>query len=172
MTTKASPQELRELVRAFEALRGLHEQLYSALEEKIGAMRRADIATLHTAGEEEQVLLQQLRERGIRRASLMQSVARECGMTPRAARSASVSQIAELLPGAERGLLLDASGRLQATIAKTAQANRIAASIAREVMGHMKFVFSAVRPVRTAPVGYTRRGESFVAGAAVMDVVG
>lgn len=165
-------QELRELVRAFEALRGLHEQLIKVLEAKIAAMKSADSAALQTAGRGEQELTRNLSERDARRSALMQSLARQCGMTARAARNATVSQIAAHLPAAEGELLQNAASRLQPVMARAAQANRIAGTIAKQVTSHMKFVFSALRPAQSSPVGYTLRGESYVAGSAIMDVVG
>jgi hypothetical protein len=172
MITKTGQQYLRELVRSFEALRGLHEQLFEALETKIEAMRIANVPALQNASQDEHAQLIGLREKENQRASLMQALARECGMPTKNARLATVSQIAPLLPDVERELLNHAASRLQAVVARTAQANRIAATIARQVTQHMKFVFSALRPACAAPVGYTLRGESFVANPAIMDVVG
>ena len=172
MIPKAGQQHLRELVRSFDALRGLHEQLFAVLEAKIEAMRTANVPVLQTVNQDEHAILVGLREKESQRASLMQALARECGMSAKAARSATVSQITPLLPDVERELLLNAASRLQLIVARTAQANRIAATIARQVTHHMKFVFSALRPACTGPVGYTLRGESFVANPAIMDVVG
>lgn len=172
MTAKNAQQLLRELVRSFDAMRGLHEQLFTVLEARIESMRTANVPALHTANQEEHALLLRVREKENQRASLMQALARECGMTAKAARTATVSQIAAIVPDVERELLLSAASRLQAIVARAAQANRIAGSIARQVTNHMKFVFSALRPARSAPVGYTLRGESFVSNPAIMDVVG
>lgn len=172
MMAKSGQQHLRDLVRSFDALRGLHEQLFEALESKIAAMRGANVAELQKANQEEHGLLLRLREKETQRASLMQALARECGLSAKAARTATVSEIAPLVPAIERELLLHAASRLQAVVAQTAQANRIAGTIARQVTHHMKFVFSALRPARTAPLGYTVRGESFLANPAIVDVVG
>lgn len=172
MTPRNAQQLLRELVRSFDALRGLHEQLFSVLEAKIAAMRAADVPALQVANQEEHALLLKVREKENQRGSLMQALARQCGMTAKVARTASVSQITALLPDVERELLVHAASRLQAIVARTAQANRVAGTIAREITHHMKFVFSALRPARSAPVGYTLRGESFVANPAIMDVLG
>jgi hypothetical protein len=169
---KTGQQHLRELVRSFDSLRVLHERLFEILENKIAAMRAANVAALQTANQDEHVLLLSLREKENERASLMQAVARERGMSAKAARTARVSEIAPLMPVVESELLLHAASRLQAVIARTAQANRIAGTIARQVTNHMKFVFSGLRPARSAPVGYTVRGESFLANPVIMDVVG
>lgn len=162
---------LRELVRSFDALRILHEQLFKVLEAKIEAMRGANVPAMEAANQDEQLILKTLREKEGRRAALMQSLSRECGIALRAAKVATVSQIAALLPAVERELLQHAAARLQETIARTAQANRIASSVARGVTNHLKFVFSAIRPA-AAPVGYSVRGETPASGAAIMDVVG
>lgn len=172
MIPKQGQQHLRELVRNFEALRGLHAQLFAVLEAKIEAMRTANVPALQAANQDEHAILPGLREKESQRASLMQALARDLGMSATAVRTAAVSQIAPLLPAVERELLLNAASRLQEVVGRTAQANRIAATIARQVTNHMKFVFSALRPARTAPVGYTLRGESFVANPAIVDIVG
>jgi flagellar biosynthesis/type III secretory pathway chaperone len=171
-TQRIAQQDLRELVRTFEALRGLHEQLIVVVESKIAAMKSADSASLQVVSRDEQELLKNLAERDAKRASLMQSVARKCGMTAKAAKSATVSQIGAFLPAAERELLQNAASRLQPVMARAAQVNRIAGTIARQVTSHMKFVFSALRPARSNPVGYGRRGETFAPGSAIVDVVG
>ena len=123
MTAKTGQQHLRELVRSFDALRGLHEQLFKVLEAKIEAMRTANVPALQTANQDEHAILLLLREKENQRASLMQALARECGMSAKTARTATVSQIAPLVPAVERELLLNAASRLQVIVARTAQAN-------------------------------------------------
>lgn len=172
MTTKLTQPALRELIRTFDCLRGLHQQLLGVLEAKIAAMRAADVAGLEVANKEEHAILPLLREKDQLRAGLMQAMAREYGLTAKAARTATVSQLAGFVPAVERELLLGSSARLQEVLARSSQANRLAASIAKQVTNHMKFVFSALRPACTAPIGYTLRGESFAAGPAIVDVVG
>ncbi len=171
--TKGQPnQNLRELVRSFDALRILHEQLFQVLERKIEAMRAANVTAMESAGRDEQTVLKTLKDKESRRGALMQTLARECGIAAKSARTATVSQIGALLPAVERELLQHAAARLQEVVARTAQANRIAAAVARGVTNHLKFVFSAARPAQGDPVGYTLRGESFAANPVIMDVVG
>lgn len=169
---KAAAPTLRELIRAFDALRGLHQQLLGILEARMAAMRAADMAALEAANRDEQAILPQLREKDQLRAGLMQSLAREFGLPTAQARTATVSQLAQHFPAVERELLLKSSARLKEVLVKSAHANRVAAAIARHVTDHMKLVFSALRPGRAAPVGYTLRGESFADGPAIVDMVG
>lgn len=172
MTPTNGQNNLRELVRSFDALRIIHEQLFKVLEAKIEAMRAANVSAMESANQDEQLIVKTLREKEGKRAALMLSLARECGMAVRDARAATVSRIAPLLPAVERELLEHAAARLQKVIARTAQANRIASAVARGVTHHLKYVFSAIRPAAPAPVGYTLRGESLTGGPAVMDLVG
>ena len=172
MTTNTTHPGLRELIRTLDGLRSLHQQLREVLETKIAAMRAADVSALESASKDELDLLPLLREKEVLRAGLMQTLAREFGLPAKQARNVRVSQLAEFVPGIERELLLKSSARLQEVLARSAQVNRLAASIARHVTDHMKFVFTGLRPMGTAPIGYTRRGESFAAGPALVDLVG
>lgn len=181
-------KRLRDLVRLFDALRLLHDELFCVIESKIEAMRRADVAAIQAAAESEQVIVTRLKERVGFRNQLMEAIGQDLqlsanphqnqyrdrfGAVSGAARALTVSQLAARLPEPERSLVVNAASKLQAVMAKSAQANRLAATVAREVVQHMKWVFAAVRPTDAAPIGYTGRGQTVAtADASLFEAVG
>jgi len=166
-------RRLRDLVRLFDGLRMLHDELFHVLESKIDAMRRADVTGIQSAGEREQVIVLRMQEREGFRRQLMEAIGGDLGLSAKAARSLTVSQLAARLPDPERNLVVNAGSRLQTVMAKSAQANRLAATIARDVVQHMKWVFAAVRPADAVPVGYTGRGRTVVIDdASLFEAVG
>lgn len=151
-------RRLGDLTRLLDGLAGLHGELFRLLDAKIEASRRADLAAMQGAGQNEQNLLVAIRNRNGLRAQLMAVLGRELGI-PAGSGAVSVSKIAARLSEAQRPLLNEAAARLQAIMAKVSQANRLAAAIARDILQHMKWVFAAVQP-RAAGGGYTAGGGS------------
>ncbi|MEK7710653.1 MAG: flagellar export chaperone FlgN [Planctomycetota bacterium] len=166
-------KRLRDLVRLFDGLRLLHDELFCVIESKIEAMRHADVAAIQAAAESEQVIVTRLKERDGFRNQLMEAIGQDLKLSAKAARALTVSQLAARLPEPERSLVVNAASKLQAVMAKSAQANRLAATVAREVVRHMKWVFAAVRPADAAPIGYTGRGLTVaIADASLFEAVG
>ena len=173
MTGGVELKRLRDLVRLFDALRMLHEELFRVFDAKIDAMRRADTVAIQTAGDHEQLIVARLKEREGFRKQLMDAIGKDLGTAKPAARSLTVSQLAERLPEPERGLVTTAASRLRAAMATSAQANRVAATVARDVVQHMKWVFAAVRPAEAASQGYTGRGQTVaITDASLFEAVG
>jgi len=166
-------KRLRDLVRLFDTLRLLHEELFRVTDSKIDAMRHADTGAIQAAGENEQLIVTRLKEREGLRKQLMEAIGQDLGIAKNAARLLTVSQLATRLPEPERGLVVSAASRLQAAMTKSSQANRVAAAVAREVVQHMKWVFAAVRPAETALHGYTGRGQTIAnTDASLFEIVG
>ena len=166
-------KRLRDLVRLFDGLRLLHDELFCVIESKIEAMRRADVAAIQTAAESEQVIVTRLKEREGFRDQLMEAIGQDIGFSAKAARALTVSQLAARLPVPERSLVVNAALKLQVVMAKSAQANRLAATVARAIVQHMKWVFAAVRPSDAAPIGYTGRGRTVAtADVSLFEAVG
>ncbi len=173
MTRGVERKRLRDLVRLFDALRMLHEELFRVCDAKIDAMRRADTEAIQAACDHEQLIVTRMNEREGFRMQLMEAIGQDLGMAKSTARSLTVSQLAERLPEPERGLVMDAASRLRNAMAASAQANRVAATVAREVVQHMKWVFAAVRPAEAASQGYTGRGQTVaITDASLFEAVG
>lgn len=158
MTQTIESRRIKDLLTLLESLRELYRQLLTLVQSKIDAMRRADTPAMQTLSEQEQALAGRIQEREGFRHQLMDAIGEELHMPPRAARALPMSQLASRLCTRQRSALTDAAGRLREVVAKVTQANRVAGAVSREILNHMKWVFSAVRPRDAEPVGYSGDG--------------
>lgn len=162
-TTMTKPRvsegaRIRDLITLLTRLSDLYDELFALVDEKIAAMRRADLDAMRACGDKEQLLARTLHERQGLRIQLMEALGKELGLPPAVARAITVSQLATHIPAPQRKVLTDAADRLRATIAKVAQANRVAGVISRELVNHLRWVFAAVRPQDDRPVDYGDAG--------------
>lgn len=158
MPSTSEPKRLKDLIRLLGGLQRMHEQLLKLVRDKIDAMRRADIAALRTLSQQEQSLAGRLQAREGLRRQLMDTIGKDMGLSASTARAMPVSQIASRVPEASRDRLLDVARGLRDVIAQVAQANRVAGAISREILGHLTWVFSSVRPAGEKAVVYSGRG--------------
>ncbi len=158
MTTTPEPKRLKELIRLLGGLQNMYEQLLRVVGDKIDAMRRADIPALRTLSQQEQSLAGRLQAREGLRRQMMDAVGKEMGLPAATARAMPVSQIASRLPELPRERLLHVAKRLRDVAARTAQANRIAGAVSREILSHLTWVFSSVRAKDGKTVGYSGVG--------------
>jgi len=164
MSTMVTPRvkkmstRVRDLVRLLDQMRSLYEQMFDVIDEKLAAMRRSDVEAVAVASGKERVLADRLCEREGLRKQLMDAVGSQVGFPGKSGRRLTVSQLANRLGDHDKINLTDAAGRLRAAVAKVSQANRVAGVVAREVVNHLRWVFSAVRPSGERPVGYSKAG--------------
>lgn len=158
MTTTTEPKRMKDVIKLLRVLHTLHTELLATVQGRIDAMKRADVRTLSELGERETAIVQRIEEREGLRRQLMDAVGEELGLPSMAARAMTVSQLAARLPVESRDALLQVGNDLRDVVTRTAQANRVAGAIAREVLNHMKWVFAAVRPKDANPAGYAGDG--------------
>ena len=161
--TKVKPRvsggaRVRDLIALLTQLSELHDELFSLVDEKISAMRSADLDAMRVCNDKEHLLARRLHERQGLRVQLTEALGKELGIAPAVARAMTVSQLAMRVPASQCKTLTDAADRLRATIAKVAQANRVAGVISREIVNHLRWVFAAVRPQDDRPVDYGDAG--------------
>ena len=121
-------------------------------------MKRADVPVLGVLSQQEQSLAGRLQTHEGLRRQLMDAMGEEMGLPATAARAMTVSQLATRLPELPRKRLLDVAKGLRDVVARVAQANRIAGAVSREILSHLTWVFSSVRPKDNRPVGYSGAG--------------
>jgi len=173
MPPTSEPKGLKDLIRLLGGLQRMHEQLLELIRDKMDAIRRADIAALRRLAQQEQTVAGRLQAREGLRRQLMDMIGRDMGLSTSAARAMTVSQIASRVPQASRDGLLDVARGLRDVIARVAQANRVAGAVSREILGHLAWVFSSVRPVGEKAVGYSGRGGTVgPAGTRIFETVG
>ncbi|GMU36112.1 MAG: flagellar export chaperone FlgN [Phycisphaerae bacterium] len=157
MTTTLS-QRLRDLVRLLDDMHALHGELLSAVQDKIGAMRRADREGVATVIEREQALIERVQERESCRRMLMDAIGRELGMSPAAARKMNAAALAERLDRPSGARLLTAARSLREAASELAKVNRVAGRMSREIVAHLQRVFESIREVGAEPIGYAPTG--------------
>jgi hypothetical protein len=121
-------------------------------------MKRADVSAMGALSQQERSLAGRLQERAGLRRQLMDAIGEEMGLSPRTARDMAVSQLASRLPEPPRDRLLRVARRLRDVMAQVAQANRVAGAVSREMLNHLTWVFSSVRPKCEKPDGYSGAG--------------
>ncbi len=173
MTTTVTAKRFRDLLRLFDALAELNERLFVLLGSKIDAMKRADLAAMRGCGEGERELVEQLQQREGLRRQLMDAIGEELGLSSRAARLLTVTQLASRISEPQRAALLKAADLVRKAVLKVAQANRVVGTVSREVLNHLKWVFASVRPRDEKPAGYAGDGVLVTSsGAAMFEMVG
>lgn len=156
--TATCDRRLNDLVRLLDGLYGLHDELAGVIRGKIEAMKRADAEQMRLHGEREQSLVDAIREREGLRRQMMDQVAQDIGLPARSARTISLRQLAARTPRPHRDALERTGDKLRDCMARVAAANRVAGEIAKQVVGHLRWVFASVRPLDSRPMGYSQAG--------------
>ncbi len=153
-----SATRVRDLVRLLDQMASLYGQMFTFIDEKLAAMRRADEVAMTAANAKEHLLADRLAEREGLRKQLMDAVGDEIGLASRLGRQLTVTQLANRLSGSEKVAVLASADRLRKEVSRVSQANRVAGVVAREVVNHLRWVFAAVRPGDEKPSGYSKTG--------------
>ena len=173
MNKAMAPNRLADLLKFFNVLVDLHDDLLALIREKVDAMKHSDIQRMQALTEREHALAKRIHEREGYRRQLMDAIGEQLNLPPRAARALSVSQLAGRIPEPQRSALLEAARRLRARVTRTAAANRAAGTIARQITSHLRWVFASVKPREDGPVGYSGDGVSVgCGGTKILDAVG
>jgi len=149
---------LAELLQVVDVLERLHETLGDVIDAKLSAMKRADVHAMRDFGEQEQALAARIREREGLRRQIMDRIGDALGFVGGRARTLSAVQLADHLLDPQRRELLDATESLGRSVRRVAQINRVAGVTTREMLHHLRWVVSSVRPQRAATSGYAGDG--------------
>ncbi|MCP4590814.1 MAG: flagellar protein FlgN [bacterium] len=159
MTMDRPDQRVAELLVVLDRLTSLHHDLLRLIRRKTELMRSGDTDGLHTEAAREASLVETIRaQEGLRR-QLMDAIGRGLGLNSQVARRLPVRQLAERLTESMRPALLSASERLRSVVRETAEANRLAALIAAQVLQHLRCIFEAVASPDQQPDTYSPRGQ-------------
>ena len=158
MTRAIEPKRLRDLLTLLGQLEQLHDELAALVKAKVDAMKRADMRTLQQRTEQEQDLVKRIQEREGLRRQLMDVIGEQLGLSPRSARTLTVSQLVSRIPKEQQEAILESAERLRFSVSKVARANRVAGMVAHELVDHLRRVFAAVRPKGERGTGYTGEG--------------
>ena len=173
MKKTIAPNRFGDLLKLFGGLEALHDRLLTLIRAKIEAMKQADVVRISELTGQEQEVAQRIHEREGFRRQLMDAIGEQMGLPPRAARALSVTQLAARIPDPQHSALVSAADGLRARVTRVAAANRVAGTVAREIVNHLKWVFAAVRPAGDGTEGYSGKGVLLpVAETRVFDTVG
>lgn len=169
-TTNSRVSDLIRLLGGFEEI---HGRLGVVLDEKIEAMRRADVEAMGELEHRERTIVDQLKERDGLRKQLMDAIGVDLGLPPKAGRTLNLTQLGLRLSESERARLSEAGAQLRETVMKVRQMERVAATVSREVANHLQWVLSAVRPRDERPGVYSNEGALVRGGgSAMVELVG
>lgn len=172
-TIRNESSRLKDLLRLLDVVRGLYETLEKVIVAKIDAIRRADVPAMQAALDDERTLTERLREREGLRRQLMDAIGNDLGLPHGAGRTLTVSRMAAKMAESPGAALRECADALRRATARTAQANRVAAVITRELVSHMQWVFASVRPAGGQPAVYTDCGKMMpMSGTVLLETVG
>ncbi len=150
----------REVLAQLAELQAALGQLAALAAQKLGALRRADAAELQQLAAREGAALTELfRREPVRKANLARlAQALRCAEPQRP----SLTVIAECLPEPLGSTLRARAAALAAAARELQQKNRLAATVARNLHGHVRGIFASIagaeRPAVYGPPGNARRG--------------
>jgi len=161
-----------DLVRLIDQLSATHGQLLGLTRRKLQAIRAADLEAMCACNDEQETLLKRLREREGLRKQLMDAIGIELGLAAKTGRLLTITQLLSKLSGSVQQELSAARDRLREAVGKLAQANRINSAVSRELVNHLEFVFSAVRPSTTTSGEYSARGSLRLTNPGLLETIG
>ncbi|MFQ5495572.1 MAG: flagellar export chaperone FlgN [Phycisphaerae bacterium] len=172
-STATQAKLVRDLVRLFEGLQRIQQRLHQLLQEKMQAVKRADVEALRALDDRERSVVEDLHRRQGLRRQIMDAIGRLAGLPDGNGRSLTVSQLAAHLPADQRSVLLAAAAALGRRVARVVHANRLLGAVSRELLDHLTWVFEAVRPQDDRPDGYAGNGAPARGGETrILEVVG
>ena len=149
---------LRELIQLLDRITTTNEALRLRINEKIDAIKRADIESLRLATLEEQKLVKEIENHNGIRRPLMDRLGVALGLDPAVGRTMTVSQLLERLPEKSAEALTAAATRLRDVMVQVTQTNRAAGTICETMLGHLSAVFTSAASWGQDATSYSNRG--------------
>lgn len=150
-----------------------HRALADLIDQKIEAMRIADVNGLVKLLNGEHAQAAAIAEKEGLRSQLVESIARGYGISSAAARRMKITQVAQRFGGSLANDLTAAADRARYWVTVVVRKNHQARQIARGVVGHMRYVLAAMAGGETTDENYTRVGAgSSGRGMRILDAVG
>lgn len=156
MTAGAGLLDVTPLVTLLGDLAALQEELAVVLDAKLAAMRRADVAAMHSASAREGHLMGQAARLDAARHATVARVAAALGL-PRG-EPVTLTAVAARVDGAPRAALHVAGARLRDAMLRVAERNRVVSMVSGEMLAHFRSVFAAMARRPESPAEYTPRG--------------
>lgn len=166
-------KRIRGLITLLDRITDDHRALAGIIDQKVEAMRCADVNGLVGLLNSEHSQAAAIAEKEGLRAQLVETIARGYGVNPAAARRMKVSQIASRFGGSHADELTAAGDRARYWVMVVVRKNHQARLIARGVVGHMRYVLAAMSGGEATDENYTRVGPGASGGGVrILDAVG
>lgn len=162
-----------DFARLLDNQADLHAELAGVVQNKIDAMRRADMQALYAGNEEERRLVERIQEREGLRKQMLDAIGRTLGMTSGVARALTVSDLMRRAPAVEGERISQAAQRLRKQLAQLAQVNSRATILSRELVHQLGCILAAATRPGEGSWGYAPSGTpTTVANVRIFDALG
>jgi hypothetical protein len=166
-------KQVQALASLMEEIVGLHQELLTAVDAKIEAMRSANTHNIEQAIRRERQITDSINDREGLRRRLTENIARGFGVGGESARRMNAAMLADRFGGVYAAGIRGAAEQLKLLIAAVARRNDVAQRIARSILGHMRSVFSAMTATEGETACYAANGAARLIDAhRVFDTVG
>ena len=158
MSRMIESKRFRDLLRLMAELQRLHERLVALGQEKLDAIKRADVPAMRELTDREHDAARRIHEREGLRRQLMDGIGDSLGLAPNVARALPVSQLVALIGEQQGRRLREAADKLREAVSRVARVHRVVGSASRAVVGHLQHVFAAMTPAQEQPAAYADDG--------------
>jgi hypothetical protein len=158
MSRQMDPKRFRDMLTLLSEFERLFDRLSGLIQQRVDAMRRADIEAMSAWRDEELALTKQIEDREGCRRQLMDAVAESLGLPCEAARVVPVSNIIGRLDQAQADRLNEAAQGLRQSVTRATRLNRQAGDVSGAILDHLSWVSASVRPQGEEAVGYKGDG--------------
>lgn len=145
MTTRLQEDKrMSALLELLNQIADAHDRLLVVVEDKIAAMRGANVGRIEEVMRREQQIVQHIQEREGLRRQLTENIARGFGMSAEAVRRLTADAIADRFGAAQADSIRVAAARLRSITVRIAERNEMARKISEGICRHMKLIFAAI----------------------------
>lgn len=146
-----------ELMAYLDGLYATLKELTALADRKLDGLRSANADALHRCAAEESELLQNLFRSAQGRAALLARLAQALHQPD--LRGVPLNQLADRLPEPRASTLRAKNVALQSAATELQRRNRISATVAQQLLGHLRGVFDELAQATQEAVGYGPQGK-------------
>ena len=158
-------QRAHDLVHLLDDMRQLYDELQATIRRRLEAIRRARMDDVQSCTSRESYLADRISNRDGLRRQLVRTTASGFGISPEAATTMTLSNLAERMDEPQRGRLLTASAALRGAVEALRTIHRTASVVTLEMLKHFQAITDAVARTGCEPGVYTVGGRLSRSGA-------
>jgi hypothetical protein len=170
---RALDKGLKELTVLLTDMSRLHQDLLSAANRKLEAIRSADTEVMQQASRREEELARSIKDREGLRQALMERLGGPLGLSAGRARRLTIGELAERVAEPVRSRLTVLGGEIRKLASEIARVNRINALVSHEMLKHFRTVYDSIARGSAPREFYGRTGRPRTAApTALIDTTG